>query len=124
MSTKEIYRGDPNINGGEEETILSANTGKVFVRQRDDGSYLLGVDRDPDPEKFCRSVITLTELQREKLIQFLSFQDPCAQYEAVIRDLFDACDRLMGDSDLPDDNSPEMKAMKRAIAILKTRGEQ
>jgi hypothetical protein len=48
----------------------------------------------------------------------------CAQYEAVIRDLVDACDRLMGDSDLPDDNSPEMKAMKRAVAILKTRGKQ
>jgi hypothetical protein len=78
MNTKEIYRGDPNINDGEEETILSANTGKVFVRQRDDGSYLLGVDKDPDPEKWCRSVITLTGLQRKKLIEFLSSQDPCA----------------------------------------------
>ena len=74
MSELEKYKGDPNLNGGEEET-MSANTGKVFVRQRDDGSYLLGVDRDPDPEKWCRSVITLTELQREKLIEFLSFGD-------------------------------------------------
>jgi hypothetical protein len=40
-------------------------------------------------------------------------------YEAVIRDLMDACDRLMGDSDLPDDESFEMKAMQRAAAILK-----
>jgi hypothetical protein len=31
----------------------------------------------------------------------------------------DACDRLMGDSDLPDDESFEMKAMQRAAAILK-----
>ena len=78
MSELQKYKGDPNLNEGEEETILSSNTGKVFVRQCGDGSYLLGVDRDPDPEKWCRSVITLTELQREKLIEFLSFQDPCA----------------------------------------------
>jgi len=39
--------------------------------------------------------------------------------EEVIRDLWDVCDRLMGDSDLPDDDSPEMKAMQRAAAILK-----
>ena len=37
--------------------------------------YLLGVDKDPDPEKWCRSVVTLTELQRKKLIEFLSFGD-------------------------------------------------
>lgn len=68
-----IYRGDPNLNDGEEETTLLADTGKVFIRQCADGSYLLGTDRDPDPEKWCRSVITLTELQRRKLVEFLSF---------------------------------------------------
>lgn len=75
VSTKEIYRGDPNLKDGEEETILSADTGKVFIRQMADGGYLLGVDKNPDPEKWCRSVITLTELQRKKLIGFLSFSD-------------------------------------------------
>ena len=75
MSTEVIYRGDPNINEGEEETILSADTGKVFIRQMAGGGYLLGVDKDPDPEKWCRSVVTLTELQRKKLIEFLSFGD-------------------------------------------------
>lgn len=75
MSESEIYRGDPNINDGEEETILSADTGKVFIRQCVDGSYLLGTNRDPDPEKRCQSVITLTELQRKKLVDFLSFGD-------------------------------------------------
>lgn len=75
VGTKEIYRGGPNINDGEEETILSADTGKVFIRQLAGGGYLLGVDKDPDPEKWCRSVITLTELQRNKLIEFLSFGD-------------------------------------------------
>lgn len=43
----------------------------------------------------------------------------CAQYETALRDLFDACDVLMGDSDLPDDDSKEMVAMRRAAAILK-----
>ena len=47
----------------------------------------------------------------------------CARYEAVIRDLMDACDMLMGDSDLPDDDSPEMKAMRRAASILKKGGK-
>lgn len=75
MSESEIYRGDPNLNDGEEETILSADTGKVFIRQCADGSYLLGTDKDPDPKKWCRCVITLTELQRKKLVEFLSFGD-------------------------------------------------
>jgi hypothetical protein len=75
MTTKEFYRGDPNKNGGEEEIILSADTGKVFVRQMADGRYLLGVDEDPDSKNWCRSVIMLTELQRKKLIEFLNFGD-------------------------------------------------
>jgi len=60
---------------GEEEIILSANTGKVFARQRDDGSYLLGVSKDPDPEIWFRAIVTLTELQRKKLVEFLSRGD-------------------------------------------------
>jgi len=40
-------------------------------------------------------------------------------YEAVIRDLMDACDRMMGDSDLDEDESVEIRAMQCAAAILK-----
>ena len=75
MSELEKYKGDPNLNEGEEETTLVADTGKVFIRHRSNETYLLGVDRDPDPDKWCRSVVTLTELQRKKLIEFLSFGD-------------------------------------------------
>jgi hypothetical protein len=75
MRELEKYKGDPNLNEGEEETTLVADTGKVFIRQCSDETYLLGVDRDPNPDKWCHSVITITELQRKKLIEFLSFGD-------------------------------------------------
>ena len=44
--------------------------------------------------------------------------------KVVIRGLMDACDRLMGDSDLPDDESFEMQAMQRAAAILGGRNDR
>lgn len=47
-----------------------------------------------------------------------------AMYEWVIRDLVEVCDRLMGDSDLPDDNSFEMQAMQRAAALLKDKTDE
>lgn len=43
-----------------------------------------------------------------------------ALYDTV-RELFDVCDRLMGDTDLPDDDSREMKAMQKAAKMINHR---
>lgn len=48
-----------------------SESGKVFIRQ----CGPLAAQDTPVPEKWCRSVITLTELQRKKLVDFLSFGD-------------------------------------------------
>jgi hypothetical protein len=65
-----IFKKD--LNNGEEDTILLADTGKVFVRALANGRYLLGLDTNPDPEKWCRVIIPLTDLQRSRLIEILS----------------------------------------------------
>jgi hypothetical protein len=57
---------------GEEDTTLLADTGKVFVRSLANDRYLLGLDTNPDPEKWCRVIIPLTDLQRSRLIEILS----------------------------------------------------
>lgn len=47
-----------------------------------------------------------------------------AALEQALRKLIDACDRLMGDTDLHDDLSFEYRAMQEAMALLETRGVQ
>jgi hypothetical protein len=42
--------------------------------------------------------------------------------EAIIRTLMDACDHLMGDTDLSDDESFEIRAMQTAAAVLRGEG--
>lgn len=97
----------------------------VLLREVDEWKDASGLERGGDPDGVTpddlRNEIAHLRAAQEKSWSAAD-EATCAQYEAVIRDLVDACDRLMGDSDLPDDNSHEMKAMKRAVAILKTRG--
>lgn len=44
--------------------------------------------------------------------------------QTVLTNLFDTCDRLMGDSDLLEDDSFELKSMQSAIKLLEHFKEQ
>lgn len=44
-----------------------------------------------------------------------------ARLREALRGTLDALDRLMGDSDLPDDDSPELRAMQAGLAALEGR---
>jgi hypothetical protein len=77
-----------------------------------------GLERGGDPDG-----VTPDDLREEIAHLRTTDEALCSRYEVVIRDLMDACDRMMGDSDLPDDESFEVKAMRRAAAVLKDRVE-
>lgn len=55
--------------GQDEDLILVSGAGKVFIRVRPAGSVLLGVSDDPAPEHWCRDIISLSDLQVQKLAE-------------------------------------------------------
>ncbi len=66
----------------------------------------------------------MSQLAAHYLGEANALQAEVERLKVVIRGLMDACDRLMGDSDLPDDESFEMQAMQRAAAILEGRNDR